>query len=271
MKNLHSLFLLSLSLLLFTGCDPVTGGEELSTDFQRSNLKFSVTQKQGYDNTVYLSSETPGVIAYWDYEVGTSNQLQDTVLIPFAGNYTVTYTVYPGGVPVSDSLEITVSENDPIYFDEPEWNFLTNGIAGKTWVLNMERPVGWYGVDYGKGGPGDWVWHPSYEGNEWVMENKDWGKMTFDLDGDMNYSRTMYDKNGDPVTCKGTFSMNLETGFIQLTGCDLLYGGNYYNQVSNWRNIKILKLTDETLILGVFRDQSTEGEAWIGFQFKEKH
>lgn len=267
MNKLGCLFLLS--LLTLSACDPITDRAELSTDFQAEDLKYSVTQKKGQDNVVYLSSETPGVIVYWDYEIGTSNQEQDTISIPFAGDYTITYTAYPGGMPVADSTEITVSQNDPSYFSEPEWNYLTNGVAGKTWVLNMERPVGWYGLDYGEGGSGDWVYHPSYEGNEWVMENKDWGQMTFNLDGDYNYSRTMYDKNGNPVTCEGTFTMDLEAEFIHLQGCDMLYGGNYYNQVSNWRKLKILKIMDKTLILGVLRDQSTEGEAWIGFQFKE--
>lgn len=271
MKHSQYLFLLSLPLLVLFACDPITSREELGPSLQSEDLKFSVTQNEGYDNTVYLSSETREVIAFWDYEVGTSNQLQDTVLIPFAGDYTVTYTAYSAGVPAADSVQISVSENDPVYFSGPEWDYLTNGEAGKTWELNMERPVGWYGTTYGEGGDDDWFWHPDYAGNEWVMENKDWGEMTLDLNGDTNYQRIMYDDSGSPVTCTGTFTMNLEAGSIQLNGCDLLYGGNYYNDASNWRSIKIIQLSDDTLILGVFRDQSTEGEAWIGFQFKEKN
>jgi hypothetical protein len=265
MKNLIKYISVVLVGAVFS-CQPIDD-RELEALAPKSDLKFSVTQTQGYDNQVILESQTAGALPYWEYASGSSNKLKDTVIFPFAGEFEVTYSVFgAGGRTTADPYKITVSKNDPVYFPDPKWNFLTNGVEGKTWVLDMTKPQGWYGFDYGKDSGANWSWHPDYKGNEWLMENKDWGEMTFDLNGGGNYSRTMYDNSGNPVNCNGSFSMDLAAGKIKLIGCDMLYGGDP-NNFPDKKNLKILQLDANVMILGVVSATKPE---YYGFRFIPK-
>src|SRR5690349_10144269 len=130
MKNIKYLLFIVYTAMAFS-CAPDYA--ELGTPLTPSDLKYSVTQDPSYDNKVFLSSESEGVIPYWDYGLGISTQGKDTIIYPFAGNYWVKYTGFGRAGSLTDSTEITVSENDLSAFSAPEWNNLTNGVAGKTW------------------------------------------------------------------------------------------------------------------------------------------
>ena len=151
---------------------------------------------------------------------------------------------------------------------------LTNGAAGKKWVLDMTQPIGWYGLDYLKnnGSAADWSWHPTYAGNEWTMDSVYWGSMNFNLDGNFNYSVSQNDNTGaNPQNCGCTFSANLANNSIALNGCGLLFGGgsNYSTEVSNWSAVTIIALSDSSMTLGVVRDETGAANiCWIGFTFK---
>ncbi|MEZ0128692.1 hypothetical protein AB9T88_02380 [Flavobacterium sp. LBUM151] len=57
-----------------------------------------------------------------------------------------------------------------------------------------------------------------------------------------------------------------------LNGAELLYGGDYYPDASNWASLKVIELTATSLRLSVLRDQSRtgEGKAQIIFHYKPK-
>lgn len=273
MKSLI-IIILAAMVVGYTACSPAEEKDSLPTPPPVSNLKFEVSQKQGKDNVVYLKSLTPNAIPYWDYNSGTSTRAQDTVIYPFSGDYLIKYGVNAsGGFVPGDSVTVHVTTTDLSYITDPAWAFLTNGQPGKTWKLNMAKPIGWFGLDYGKGSGDDWSWHPDYAGNEWVMPNKDYGEMTFNLNNAKNYQRIIYDANNNPVTCNGKFDMDLAQKKIKLFGCDMLFGGpQYFSQVSNWRDMKILSLTETSMILGVVRDKPLPGDGvcYIGFCFQPK-
>lgn len=270
-------FKIFLSLLAVAGCivscDPSEKRDSLPGLLDISQLSYSVTQAPGQDNIVYLESKTKGAIPYWDYGSGTSTRVLDTISFAFAGTYTIKYAVSAsGGFVGTDSTTITVSHDSLGLVTDPDWINLSNGQEGKTWVLNMDHPLGYYGLDYLKnnGSSDDWSWEPDYVGNEWLMANKDYGYIKFDLNGGAHYTKLSYDANNNPVNCNGTFSMNLTTRKMKLNGCELLYGGDFYSVVSDWTSVTMIKISADEIILGVLRDLSTDGQCYLGFRFKVK-
>lgn len=275
--NTAILLILSVAVIaLIASCSsPVESRESLPQPVKKSQIKYEVTQKQGKDNIVYLKSNTQGVIPYWDWGSGTSTSTQDTVIFPFSGDYMIHYNVSSGGGFVKgDSTKIHVSKTDLSYLNNPEWGQLTGGQQGKTWELDMAKPIGWYGFDYlkGNGSADDWSWHPDYQSNQWVMPDRYYGSMTFDLNNGKNVEVDSVGVNGQTVTCKGSFNMDLDNHSLNFNNCDLLFGGSsYYVQVPDWRSTTILDLTDSTMTLGVKRHYpDAGGDCWIGFTYKVK-
>lgn len=261
------------AVIVTAACSPSEKRLDLPAETAPGQLQFSVTQQQGHDNTVYLKSLTPGVIPYWDYVDGTSTLAADTVVLPFSGDYTIKYAASArGGFVEGGSVTIKVTNTDLSTITDPQWGYLTNGQSGKIWVLDMSAPIGWYGLEYGKGSGDDWSWHPTYAGNEWVMPNRDYGQMTFDLNNAKNYQRILYDENHNPTTCTGKFDLDVAQLKVKLIGCEMLFGGDYYKNVSNWRDLKILDMSATGMTLGVIRDKPNPGDGvcYIGFTFKVK-
>lgn len=263
---------LFISLAVLVGCNPSEKEVSLPPALNSKALSYKVTQNPDKDNEVYLESQTSQAIPFWDYGSGTSTRKLDTVIFPFSGDYTIRYSVSSaGGFVPGDTTTIHVSNTDLSYLTDPSWGYIA-GTNGKTWVLDMAKPIGWYGPDYLKANHStdDWSYVPDYAGNEWVMPNRDYGSMHFDLDNGKNYAVTFIDASGKSTTTKGSFDINTTAGTITLNGAILLYGGDYYSQVSNWQNITILAMTDTTMTLGVWRDHG-DGPCWIGFTFKLKN
>jgi hypothetical protein len=133
MKHIKYLVLIGCTMFVLS-CTPDYDAE-LGKPLTPSSLNYTVTQDPSYDNKVFLNSETSGVIPYWDYELGTSIRAQDTVIIPFKGDFWVKYRAMGGAGSIVDSTQITVSQFDPNFFSDPAWQLLTNGEDGKYWKL----------------------------------------------------------------------------------------------------------------------------------------
>ena len=262
-------------------CEPVEDRNSLpAITLTPETLNFSVVQNPQKNNEVKLKNSDSTVIPYWSYsnstgEIGHFNTNEQTFLLPFAGNYTINFTAYtPGGAVYGKPVNIKVDKNDSSYFSDPKWNMLTNGSAGKIWVLDMAHPVGWAGLDYPAASGDNWNWFPDYADNSWVMDNKDWGQMTFDLNGAYNDSVTQTALTGtSQTTKKGTFVFDIPNNKLTLNGgVEILFGGDYYPDVSNWSTVHVIKLTATELELGVVRDQSRKGEGkcQIVFRYKPK-
>ncbi|TRW26691.1 hypothetical protein FMM05_04755 [Flavobacterium zepuense] len=270
-----------MALGLLFSCEPVEDREDLpATNLDPSEINISVTN---VGNDVTMTNSTPDVIPYWSYkdaagnELGHSNQNTVNTVFPFAGTYTVDFTAYTrGGAVQAASKTLIIASNDSEYFSAPEWSNLTNGVAGKTWVLDMSGPIGWAGFDYPYNPNGDdyWNWFPDYAGNEWVMPNKDWGEMTFNLDGGYNVSVTQTALITDDQTTKtGNFSYDIASHSMMFNGAEMLFGGDYYPDVSNWSSLKVVELTPTSLRLSVVRDQArnpNDGPCQIVYHFKPK-
>lgn len=270
----HLKIIIPVAIIIYiAGCSPKEKRESLPAALSKDDLKFSVTQQPNKDNVVYLKSFTTNAIPYWNYESGSSTLVYDTVTFPFSGDYVIKYGASSGGGFVwGDSVKIKVTKTDLSTITDPQWAWLTNGQTGKTWVLDMASPIGWYGLDYGKGSGDDWSWAPDYASNTWVMPNQDYGSMTFDLNNGKNYKRILLDASGNATTCTGKFDLDIKNNTLKLIGCELLFGGDYYKNSSNWSTLKIIKMSETSMILAVLRDKPNPGDGvcYIGFQFKLK-
>ena len=280
MKHINYI-LVALFGLLLTSCQDEYNFPNV--EIEGDQLDFTVTQTTGNDNEVILRSMETDYISYWSYtdaegnQIGTSNEDSLKVTLPFAGSYNVYYTAFTkGGAVEANPVSVEVSSNDEEYFSDEEWAMLTNGVEGKTWVLDMASPIGWAGLDYpyNESGSDYWNWFPDYAGNEWVMGNKNWGEMIFDLDGGYNVQVTQTALNSDDqTTSSGSFNYNIEDHTIGFNGgVELLFGGDYYGDVSNWTSVKVIEISENSLRLAVVRDQSRSGEevAQIVFHYKPK-
>lgn len=265
-------------------CEPAEDRDSLpAVSLTPETIKFSVKQNAANENEVILKNEDPSVIAYWRYvdasgnELGHSNKSDDQVVFPFAGKYTIYYTAYARGGSVDAApVVINVSKNDETYFRDPKWTMLTNGVAGKTWVLDFIDPVGWAGLDFPENPKGKdyWNWFPDYASNSWVMPSKDWGEMHFDLNGNYNTTVKQTAITTDAQTSKtGTYSFDITNNKLAFNGgVELLYGGDYHGDVTTWNSVKVVELTATSLRLAVIRDKSRTGEgvALIVFHYKPK-
>lgn len=248
MRNYIILSLLALATG-FTACTKTDEESMATPTLKSSDLKFSVTQEAGHDNIVYLSSSTAGsFIPLWQFAGDFSKKTVDTVMVPFAGTYYVRYSVYTAGGPVADSSQITVSENDRLYFNNSIWKILTDTGRGRTWVWAVDVPTKYC---YGNGDgtatiPQWWQNDGSYLASVGVLNDE----ITFDLDGAKNFTL-----NHNGTLTKAKFDIDTIKQTLKVIGADIPLGTKAtYNfalldenqltiveQGSGWRNIWLFK------------------------------
>lgn len=206
---------LSLVMLAMIACDPIEDRDAMPSPMNKSQLDFSVEQNPDRPNELFLRSSTEGAIAFWDYEVGVSNEPNVDVLIPFEGEFWVKYYAYSGGVPTVDSSMVSLPQDEE-YFNDPIWDLLTNGSDGKTWVWATGNPVGpLMGI-----GPLDINnWNPFGGFEWWNTTDVEEGKFILDLNKGFNYTKITPD-----ATQKGKFSVYEENGitYIKFQGPKML-------------------------------------------------
>lgn len=270
MKNIFLKFITIIVLGSFISCEPVEDRFGLpDTTLTSSSLKYSATV---VGNNLVLENRTPNVIPYWSYsdsngnELGHSNLNETTIAMPFAGNYTVNFTALERGGSVTSSSVVKVVQNDNSLFGDPRWNLLTNGVTGKTWVIKMIAPIEFVGTNihssamdavYGTAsGAADWNWYPNFSDISWAgYEDKDWGEITFDLNGGYNVTvkqTSTTTGSAEQTTKKGTYSYSQTSGF---TNDRLIFNGNLemlhmngsYSNSFSFSNVRLYELTATTL------------------------
>ena len=267
-KLLITSFLMLVVLLLVPSCSPESYSLESTMD--KSDINFEVTQDlvaNPSGNVVKLKNLTSNVIPYWKYvdgngnELGHSNKSEDQITFPFAGKYTIFFTAYTqGGAVDAAPVTVNVAQNDDTYFSDERWNLLTNGVNGKTWVLYMTAPLEFIGkpASYQNIAVSGHGWWPNLSDISWAgLENKDWGEVTFDLDGGYNVTVKQTDPTiGSTVqtTKTGTFNFNLTTGSTNDRlgfngGTEMLHPSvpNYFSSAFSFTNVQIVELTETTL------------------------
>lgn len=279
--NITGLF--TLFILLFASCEPVENRDKLGNLLSESELVFDIIQEPAGGNTVIFENKTPGVIPYFAWGGEYSNQPRTEAYIPFAGEYTVTFTAFTAGGPVSISKDFTVNQNDPEYFANPAWDLLTGNGAGKTWVIASDVPTSEFsGVFWGNG---------SYLGN-WFSWSEDWGakkddyprdmdingEFYFDLEGGLNFQSTEHGK-----TATGSFNLQVadedrvltdageiwSIGKLDLAGASIPYGISVNEDNKIIYQFDICRLTEDELVLAYQNPSVDYGETWF-WRFKRK-
>lgn len=283
-------FLMLLAIGSFvTSCEPET--YSLGDTPDKSEIKFEIIQDFEADaggNTVIMSNQTEGVVLTWDYGTGKSNKALETVKYAFKGDYVINIlAVTAGGLVELDPVTITVTDDNLSYVDDPLWNLLTGGVGNsKTWVLDLDAdgvskyfggPMFFYGTDNAwlEGGDegcyGDdcWNWSPEWKGNEWIAAQGDYGSMTFSLDGGpyLTTNHLMIPSYGEE---SGTFFLDIDTKTLTTSDATILHTNEYETCVDNWRGMKVLSLTENTMQLGVLRKTDCDGAATLVYNFITK-
>lgn len=273
-------YFLFICLVLFASCDPIEDRDALGRVLDESELAFDIIQEPAGSNTVKFVSKTPGIIPYFDWGSGFSNKESAEAYLPFAGTYTVTYTAYCAGGPVSVVKEFTVAGNDEQYFKDPAWMLLTNGSEGKTWVFAMDvrsydgRIWGNGGYLNAPAGPGWWGRTAADAVDDKIDLN---AELSFDLNGAANMKVS---ENGQNT--KGTFDLRIAPvkdgegkvwaiGSIELSGATIPHGISVNESSKAVYKFTICTLNENELVLSYNTKNLTSPgtEAWF-WVFKRK-
>jgi len=279
--NTKIISLLSLFALLFAACDPIESRDELGKRLNESELAFDIIQEPAGSNTIIFENKTPNVIPYFDWGTGYSNKSKTEAYIPFAGDYKVTFTAYSAGGPISITKDFTVSQNDPVYFEDPAWNLITGEGAGKTWVFATDIES-FNGYIWGNGGyksnppgPSWWGRTAADAGDDKIDLNSE---LYFDLDGAANIKSS---SNG--TTSTGTFDIKLDQkvmtddgqvwsiGSLELSGTTIPHGISINEGSKLVYKFDVCVLNDDELVLSynTGNNGGSGSESWF-WRFKKK-
>ena len=174
-KILNAILLLASAGTLLFSCRPMDlDAHKLGPAVSEDQLAFTFAPSAATPNIIELqnTSSVAGV-ALWDLGNGTTVK-GDAVsaTYPFAGEYTVTMSLYTSGGSATISKVVTISTDDYGLLDTPGFNALTGGAnatEGKTWVF-ARYTKGHFGVDDVNNAPngniGGWWWACDPKGKE---------------------------------------------------------------------------------------------------------
>lgn len=260
MKKINYIMLLLATALLFA-CDPIEDRDEVSGSVDPNDIDISVTVD---GNNITMENRTPGIIPYWDYGTGFSNQNKLTILQPFAGEHTIKFTAYGVGLKgTTVERKVTIEKNDLDYFNSPEsWNLLTGNGTGKTWVWDFSKKN-----PYGNGSEmmtGVEWWGPGQASME--ADGSAYDEMTFDLNGAANFKLTHKTADGTELSSEKVFFNTFTTTYNKKTFNQVtIIGGKVSKGSDVGLTYDIVTLDDKNLVL---RERHS-GWAWIYF-FKAK-
>lgn len=226
----------------------------LGTPFGLGEAKFTVTQEDGFDNRVMLTSNTPNAIPYWEWKIGartvTSTDPDDTVVFTFPGDYWIKYKAYgSAGSSLTDSVKVHITNLCGDCITDQDVINLTNKMDGKKWKLVYVGAGAATSTTYNDWGSPSW-WDPS------VIHWDD--RAIFDLNNAYNYTRVQPDgtltMTGfvlDKETLEGT-ALPKEGKYLMITGDNQLMVRDGSNQMApeNKNKYHIYKLNADTMILG---------------------
>jgi len=278
MKRILYILIAAITLGSLFSCEPSEDRNSLpEMTLKSEDLNFTAVVN---GNNLVVKNMTPDVIPYWSYtdskgnELGHSNLNETTIAMPFAGTYTVNFTAFARGGSVTSSKTVKVLQNDNSLFSDPRWQMLTNGTVGKTWKINMvtESPFAFVGSGYiNTTLEGDWAWFPgSINDVSWSgIENKDWGEVTFDLNGGYNVKivqTSLTTGSTEKTTSVGTYSFQLTSQakndrIIMNGGLQMLHTNAYYKETMSgftFSDVRLIELKANSLRYALIRNDGVQ-------------
>lgn len=245
MNKIFKLFsILSLMTMVFFACTP--DEYQLKAPSDKSALKFTVTRDAANPNKFILKSLTPNAQPFWTTPVGTSIKLNDTIVIPFPGKDTISYSVEtPGGIVTADPYTFEVTTIDAAYVSGPMWTNLTGGLGkSKTWVWDLDaNGVSKYFLGPFYFGSTTGEWDPAFKDIGWAgVSAGDYGTMTFDLMGNANFKSD--NKMFPDLSGTGKFMLYPGTKQLITYGAQVIHAKAKNNEVLNWNAKMTIKMLD---------------------------
>jgi hypothetical protein len=259
------LYILFAAISLSSCLNPIEESGSMGRILSKDELKLDVHNISPGSNRIVMINNTDGVGSYWNYLVGMSTRQNDTILLPFLGKQTITFTGLCAGGQVNATRDVVIDKID--YPLDPMWNLLAGTTAnGKTWVWATGNPTAGYtdGTSclFGNGGTTDIT--PAWWQVEAKEMNDSWhilyDEMTFDLNGGANFTLTAKGKDGTgtPVITKDNFILNIAKKTIKTANATPFILSQDFAK----GEYKIAKLTENELVL-VFTYMNSENYVWM--------
>ncbi|MCC8155081.1 MAG: hypothetical protein LIP01_13340 [Tannerellaceae bacterium] len=280
MKKITLLYTLLVAMLFTTACDPVENRESLGGIIPASELKIDVYSLEDGGNEIVLVNNTPGVGSFWDYGSGYSSRQQDTIIVPFLGDLTVSFTGISSGGTVTKTETIKVDKIiSPV---DETWNLLAGTDEnGKTWVWDCDDPsdIVWGNgasiVDYSP----SWNQVSAAQMGEEEPEVGIDGRMVFDLNQKANFTKIGQDGT---VLERGAFQFDMSQTMLSADGETLwsigqltIIDGTIFKGISPngggvvVNTFEILELTEDKMVLAHVSPGGMSWEAWY-WKFRVK-
>lgn len=265
MKKILSIFLIG--SMMASCLSPIEENESMGSLIAASDIDIEVTGITPGSNRIILKNNTPGVGAFWDYIVGTSARQCDTILMPFLGTQTITFTALSGGGHVKATKDVTVEKIDsPL---NPLWNMLAGTDEnGKTWVWATGHPNGgnlWGNGWDDEGAPMQWTTlSPEQMGELGFL----YDEIVFDLNGGPNFTLIRKGVNGNESReIKDNFVLDVNKQTIKTSkGTDFIYPDT--NPLAKG-DLMIFKINENEMTLA-YKIVHSWGDEYFFFMFKRK-
>lgn len=259
------------TLMLAASCEPAENRYELKNSFDpNEKLDLSFEYADGVDGSNYITVKmnTPGVMGYWDYNIGTKYSDEATFIYPATGTATFTYHVINTVVQedgsfergFSQTMEVDVNELS-VPLAEQYYCLVGRELEGKTWEFA------------GKAGSGELFWFmcpsnnaSSYMGVWWNagdggVPDGD-GTLTFDLNGGANMT---YSASGDAAAdgVLGKFVFSPDFAKFSTPGAATILGAHPQGQEAAITEFVVCELTDDRLALYCNKAAGGTGWTWV--------
>lgn len=289
---------LASAALLLGACQPdeySLGDQVITSGDLAEGIAYTIDVDQNTNTVTMKSLMTDNFTVLWNHPQGRSQSKELSIKIPFAGEYGIEFGVQTrGGIVYGDTCFFTIDNLKPELLDDPMWATISGGVnQEKTWVLDINEngeckyflsPLYFYGTlcywleehaaDHGTGTDAFptsecWDWKADWAGNgSWLFGGTgamDYGSMTFDLKNGANV-RVEHKATGRVQT--GTYMLDTENHTLKLTDAEMLHDPGRQDIVTRWGDIRILSLTENTMQLGVIRDNDpSEGPCLLVYNF----
>lgn len=253
--NKSILYISMLVMFLFAACEPIENRLPMGDTITAEQLDISATPLMvngKRSNKIVMENHSP-VLSSWNYGVGVSQKMTDTVLLVITGDNEIVFTgLNPDGTTITKSLTVNVEE---LSFPVPkEWAFLC-GDGAKEWVWADGNCWGNGGYLATFGGPAWWVLNKTAVEEQAAGEGLD-ASMVFSISG---ASLTKNKNNGTKAVGGFSFDMSKKKvtsggatwaiGQFKTVGVTVLAGVSPDEGKIPVNTYDILELTADRLVL----------------------
>lgn len=248
------LYISLLCMVFMAACEPIENRLSMGDPITAEQLDLSVSPVMvngKRSNKIVMENHSP-VMSNWNYGVGVSQKMTDTVLLVITGDNDIIFTgLNPDGSTITKTLTVNIEE---LSFPVPEeWGYLC-GSGEKEWVWAASRC-------WGNGG-----YLASFEPSWWVLDQNGVeeqapgegpnSSMVFSISG-----ASLTKKRNDGTTAVGSFSFDMSkkkvtsgsvswaVGQFKTVGVTVLCGISPDEGKAPVNTYDIIQLTGDRLVL----------------------